>query len=345
MAKILIIRFSAIGDVAMTIPVIYSLAEQYPDLEITVLSRETMAPLFKEMPGNVRFYGADLKVKHRGWSGLNALYRELKPLGFDGVADFHDVLRSKYLSLRFRLGGVKTVRIRKGKKGKRRLVCKKNKVMKQQPSSFSNYAAVLERLGYPVNLNFVSIFNDGKDYFKEISKVVGVEAKREKWIGIAPFAKHKGKIYPQAKIEKVVEHFSRRKDVKLFLFGGGAEEYRVFRKWIRDYPNIVSTIGVLNMHTELILISYLDVMISMDSANMHFASLVDTPVVSIWGATHPYCGFMGWRQQQENAVQVDMPCRPCSVFGDKPCYWGDYECMKAISPEMIIERVERVIEE
>ena len=85
---------------------------------------------------------------------------------------------------------------------------------------------------------------------------------------------------------------------------------------------------------------HLDVMVSMDSANMHLASLVATPVVSVWGATHPYAGFMGWNQKMDNAVQLNMRCRPCSIFGNKPCQRGDYACLTAIKPDVIINKVE-----
>ena len=94
---------------------------------------------------------------------------------------------------------------------------------------------------------------------------------------------------------------------------------------------------------ELSLIYQLDVMISMDSANMHLASLVNTPVVSIWGATHPYAGFMGWNQRIDNAVQIDLPCRPCSIYGKKPCYRNDFACMNQITPETIVEKVNHII--
>ena len=89
--------------------------------------------------------------------------------------------------------------------------------------------------------------------------------------------------------------------------------------------------------------SHLELMVSMDSANMHLASLVNTPVVSIWGATHPYTGFMGWNQKLENAVQVDLPCRPCSIFGNKPCLRGDYACLNSITPDMVFSKVKAVL--
>ena len=75
MAKILVIRFSAIGDVAMTVPVIHSLAVQYPQHQIKVLSRPNMAALFAHLPSNVSFVGADLKSAYKGFAGLNKLFK------------------------------------------------------------------------------------------------------------------------------------------------------------------------------------------------------------------------------------------------------------------------------
>ena len=97
------------------------------------------------------------------------------------------------------------------------------------------------------------------------------------------------------------------------------------------------------MEQELILMSHLDVMVSMDSANMHLASLTATPVVSIWGATHPMAGFLGWNQNIENVVQLNMDCRPCSIYGQKPCIHGDFRCMTGIKPEMILEKITKII--
>ena len=84
--------------------------------------------------------------------------------------------------------------------------------------------------------------------------------------------------------------------------------------------------------------------VSLDSANMHLASLFGVPVVSVWGATHPFAGFFGWAQPTDNAVQIDLYCRPCSVFGNKPCYRGDHACMQQLPEEKIIEKVITVIQ-
>ena len=342
MALILIIRFSALGDVAMTIPVIHSLAVQYPQHEITVLSRAVWQPLFQGLPANVGFVGADLTGKHKGLWGLNSLYSELKAMHFDYIADFHHVLRSKYLCLRFRLANKPVASICKGRAGKKKLVRRHDKVMENQKSSFRRYADVLEKLGLPVLLNFSSIYGEGKGNFAEIEPVTGPK-ENQKWIGIAPFAKHIGKIYPLELQEQVIAHFAANPQVKVFLFGGGKSEQEVFDTWIAKYPSVVSMIGKLNMRTELNLMSHLDVMLSMDSANMHLASLVNIPVVSIWGATHPYAGFMGWKQLPVNTVQLDLSCRPCSVYGQKPCWRGDYACLRDIKPEQVIAKIEGIV--
>ena len=143
--------------------------------------------------------------------------------------------------------------------------------------------------------------------------------------------------------EQVVAHFAADPKVKVFLFGGGKSEQEVFDGWVAKYPTVVSMIGKLNMRTELNLMSHLDVMLSMDSANMHLASLVNIPVISVWGATHPYAGFMGWKQLPVNTVQLDLSCRPCSVYGQKPCWRGDYACLREIKPEQVIAKIEGII--
>jgi len=342
MSKILIIRFSALGDVAMTIPVIYSLAMAQPLLEITVLSAKFMQPLFEHLPKNVKFIGADLKGKHKGIKGLNILYNELKLERFDYVADFHSVLRSKYIRFRFLLGGAKTAAINKGRRNKRKLTLKNNKILVPLKSSFFRYKEVLDELGFHFELHFDSVFSNMKVDLTQKADQAALKSDF-KWIGIAPFAKHKGKIYPLELQEKVIAHFTNDYRVKVFIFGGGESENDVVNNWSEMYPSIVSMVGKLNMSQELLLMSQLDVMLSMDSANMHLASLVGTKVVSVWGATHPYAGFMGWKQISENAIQVDLACRPCSIYGNKPCYRGDYACLYQITPTTIIKRIEKIV--
>ncbi len=343
---ILIIRFSALGDVAMTVPVVDSLARQYPDVRITMLSRPFARPFFEYMPQNVGFMEADLKHEYYGVKGLNALYRRLTAKNFTAIADLHSVLRSDYLRMRFNIDRYKVAHIDKHRSERKLLVSQSDKRLSPLPASFANYADVLERLGYPVKLDFRSIFPpEGGDLSRLPASFNRQKAPGEVWIGIAPFAAHAGKIYPLPLMEEAVRKIAaRHPGCRLFLFGGGANETEALNEWSVKFDRCVNASAQLGgIGSELILMSHLDVMISMDSANMHMASITGTPVVSIWGATHPYAGFMGWRQEMSNVVQVDMPCRPCSIFGNKPCLRGDYQCLKSIPPEEIVERVDLVL--
>ena len=342
---LLIIRFSALGDIAMAVPVVASLARQYPDLRITVLSRPFARVLFESLAPNVGFMGADIKKEYAGLRGMNALYRRLVAKNITAVADFHNILRSNYLRLRFNLGHYHVAHINKHRRGKHRLTRNNDKVMEQQPTSFHNYLEVLARLGYTVEPTFTSIFPPEGGHLRLLPHVIGEKKKFQQWIGIAPFAAHKGKIYPEQNMEKViVQLIQRHPSCRIFLFGGGGDEKVVIDGWAEKYKNCINASAVVGgLKNELILMSHLDVMISMDSANMHLASLTATPVVSIWGATHPFAGFMGWHQNPDNAIGLNLPCRPCSVYGNKPCLRGDYACLKNISPEMVLEKVAKLL--
>lgn len=340
---ILIIRFSAIGDVAMLVPVVYSLAMQYPDVRITVLSRPFARCFFENLAPNVSFMSADLKTEYKGIKGLNALYRRLVAKHFTHIADMHGVLRSHYLRLRFILGRYKVEHIDKHRKEKRQLAGVEKKNFHQLSTSFRNYADVLERLGFKVTPAFNSIYGEGKASLRSLPEEIGEKKPFHKWIGIAPFAAHKGKIYPLEKMETVVETLLKaHPNCRIFLFHGRGSEAEQMQKWVDKYPQVMSASNILGgMDKELALMSNLNVMVSMDSGNMHLASLVACPVVSVWGATHRYAGFLGWQQSVDNVVELQMPCRPCSVYGNKPCVHGDYRCLGNITPEQIVEKIER----
>ncbi|MBR5081372.1 MAG: glycosyltransferase family 9 protein [Bacteroidales bacterium] len=331
MKKLLVIRFSALGDIAMSVPVVHDLAVQYPDLDITMLSREMARPLFESMPENVHFIAADLKGRHKGLLGLCRLWRDAHLNDSDYIADFHGVLRTWWLRTEGCLRRKKVAKIDKGRKGKKALTRQEDKVLVQQATSFERYAKVLEQLGFPTKLEFEKL-----DYssFCETQKAPG-----ETWIGIAPFAKHEAKVYPLEKMEQVIKALSERANTTLFLFGGGAEESQQIEALCAKYDHVQPAKNPQGLKGELALMGQLDVMLSMDSANMHLASLVGTPVVSVWGGTHPYAGFLGWNQKTEDCVQLDLPCRPCSVYGNKPCQRGDYACMNGITPEQIIGKL------
>ncbi|MCK9311283.1 MAG: glycosyltransferase family 9 protein [Bacteroidales bacterium] len=339
MAKILVIRLSALGDVAISVPLLQNLAEQYPEHQFIMISLPLMANLFENCPSNVSFKAVETKGRHKGMLGLIRLFKEIDGKHIDAVCDLHDTLRSHILSLMFGMHRIPVFKINKERSERRKLTRKNNKDLKQLKSSFERYREVFSKAG--LSLVYFDVhpkMGPSSEALKEF--VLEYGQKTNLWIGIAPFTKHCGKKYPLNKMEEVIARFAGDNQFKVFLFGGGKEELKMMKIWKKNYPSlqIPNRIG---LSRELKLMSCLDIMLTMDSANMHLGSLAYTKVISIWGATHPYAGFYGLYQDEQYMIQADLPCRPCSVFGNKPCYRNDYACMLAISPEQIIEKIEK----
>lgn len=342
----LVTRFSAIGDVAMTVPAIYGACHAHPDVNFHFVTRKSMASIFLNHPDNLTVTGIDLKGDYHGLKGMRNLLKEMRQkYGIDAIVDLHDVIRTKYLRLLGRLHGMKVTRIHKGRKGKHALTRRHDKVMLPLESSRSRYRDTFARMGLAPDESFVGLFPQGAASADSYAAICQPRQEGVQWVGIAPFAKHQGKIYPLELMEQVVADIAARPNVRIFLFGGGEHERAVLRGWQEKYPRVTSLAeGHYGFGTELALVSNLDCMVSMDSANMHLASLVAIPVVSVWGATHPYCGFKGWQQADENIIQLPLTCRPCSVFGDKPCLSGDYFCLKGIKPAVIRDKILSILD-
>jgi ADP-heptose:LPS heptosyltransferase len=319
--RILAYRFSAFGDVAMTAPVFREFLEQNPDVEIVMVSRKNFESLFADIP-NVIFKGIDLD-EYKGFFGLTRLANELvKEFHPDLIANLHDVIRTKILDKIYRRKGLKVFKINKGKEEKEHLtdIWNLNKI--QLKKTVERYADVFREMGFTFELSH------------ELRPASG---KRE-GIGFAPFAQHRGKMLPLEKSYELIRILAKRH--KIYFFGGGKQETETLEKWASEIPNTESLSGKLSLIEELNKISELELMISMDSANMHLASLVGTKCISIWGQTHPFAGFLGFGQSEDNVVQVkDLSCRPCSVFGDKECYRGDWACLEELNIQKIVEKI------
>lgn len=274
---LLVIRLSAMGDVAMTLPVLQALLQQNPQLEITVLSKGFFKPMFASLP-RLTFYEADVKGKHKGILGLFKLYKELKASKIDAVADVHNVLRSTILKFFFTLGGVPVSQIDKGRAEKKALTS--GKEFKPLKSTQERYVEVFKALGYAVSLSSSASLPKPK-LNATVSQLVKSSSKVK--IGIAPFAAHEGKMYPLDLMEKVVEGLQQTNAYHIYLFGGGDKEGKILAQWQKQFVSVTSVVGSLSFKEELSLIAQLDVMLSMDSGNGHLAAMYGVPVISLWG--------------------------------------------------------------
>ncbi len=324
---LLVMRNSAMGDVAMLPHALRALQAAYPDLRITVATQAMFKPFFTGL--NVEFLVVDTKQAHHSLAGMWHLAAEARKLGIDAVADVHDVLRSQAFRLSMRLHGVRVAHIRKGRAEKRQFIRCGGRGMNPLHHTVSRYCDVFRQLGFrfddPAPVTWVPRPNP-------------MGEKEGTWVGFAPFSAQAGKTYPEDLARETVALLASRYD-RVFIHSGGGKEAEFAQEMERTYPNVTALWGRVRFAGEMDLLANLDCVVSMDSLVMHMAALVGTPTVSVWGATHPALGFLGWGTEQQLILQADMECRPCSVFGSTPCKYGDYRCLRAITPQMIAERV------
>lgn len=338
---LLVIRLSALGDVAMLVPILLMVTEEFPGLRITVLTRKFFAPIFKDVP-NVEVYEADLKGIHSGVIGLGKLAKELKDLEIDAVADVHNVLRTNVLRSVFYFYGIPVKQIDKGRAEKEALTQETNKVFKQLKSTHQRYADVFNDLGYPVDLQNHR-FLSKQNISTSSEELIG--SKRGKWLGIAPFAQHSSKVYPLDLMKNVISDLSKKQDIRILLFGGGKTEDDKLDQLAIGMENVKSLSGKISFQEELAVISNLDAMLSMDSGNAHLAALYQVPVITLWGVTHPFAGFGAFAQPMENHLLPDLekyPAIPTSVYGNNVPE-GYEDVMRTIPPTRVIDKILQIL--
>ncbi len=330
---ILIIRISAIGDVAMLPHAIRAFRTVYPEVKISVATQRFLRPFFRGL--DVDFVDIDTKNEHRDFAGLMHFVAQIRKIGIDAIADMHGVIRSYGIDILARVAGIRVATIRKGRIEKWfRLGYSKCDAV-PLTHTVVRYCDVLRRLGFD--------FPNPEPVAEKPLLENPLGEKQGTWIGFAPFSAHAGKTYPADMREELVRLLAERYD-RVFIHSGGGDSELGFAKGMEQkYPNVTAVFPLCKLEQELALISHLDCMVSMDSMAMHAASLVATPVVSIWGATHPEFGFSGFGCRTELMLQVEMKCRPCSVYGKKPCKYGDYRCLRAITPQIVADKVAEVI--
>lgn len=342
MKHVLIIRLSAMGDVAMTVPVIRALLQQHSDIKVTVVSRPFFKPFFDGMD-RVDFFDVDLKKRHKGFFGIYRLYQDLKKLKIDYVADFHNVLRSKILRTFFKSNGTKTAFTDKGRKEKKELTRLEKKVLKPIKSMINRHADTLAQLGFKVDLSKIN-FPEKSVLPDEILTITN-EKSDDNWIGIAPFAQYQTKVYPLDLMKETIKLLAENPKNKLFLFGGGEEEILKLNTLQQNFSNVTVIAGKLKITQELSLIQHLNVMLSMDSGNGHIAAMYGVSVVTLWGQTHPYAGFVPFNQPLENSLIPDLdkyPFLPTSVYGNK-IIEGYGDAMRSIQPQQIVNKINELL--
>ena len=339
------------GDVVLLVPVVKSLVAQYTDVEVTVVTRPKFASFFTDIDRVIPF-PADVDYTYTGVFGMRDLFRKLmRKAHYDTVIDMHDHMRTIILRTFFKLFGTPVIVFEKGRPAKRAFTRKEKKVTDRLPHTVERYRDALRRAGFP---DFD--VTERAPYFNIRSSIVEetrewldtqVAQKAVPWIGIAPFAAHTSKMWPAENYLLVIEMLLSRQPVKIFLFGGGERDIKFFETVKQRFGDaIVIVAGALKIRQELALINMLDLMLCVDSSNMHLAALCGIPLLSIWGGTLPDVGFAPYNYGDESIVQVSrevLPCRPCSVYGTEKCHRGDFACLTFITPDLVVSRIDKAL--
>jgi ADP-heptose:LPS heptosyltransferase len=267
--------------------------------------------------------------------GLYRLYRDLKKYGpFEAVIDLHSVVRTQVVSTLFRLKGTPVFSINKGRSEKNRMI--RTKEIKQLKHTTERYIDVFKKAGIDAKIGRTPSIDYSTEAFQSArSYLLGkIPEKEYLKIGLSPFANTLPKIWGLENFKELITLINQHHKAVFFLFGGGEKEIKLLAQLEQHSENIHLVAGNFTLSEEIAMIRMLDIMIAMDSSNMHLAALSGVRTISIWGGTHPAFGFSALGQPDEYHIQPPdgiLTCRPCSVFGGKPCIYPTVRCMELIT--------------
>ena len=337
--NILAIRFTAVGDLVISIPYLIDLLEKKPDFHIFLATKQQMTAFLPIHPRlHPQFF--TLEDQKSGFWGLIKYFFRLRKLQIDVVADLHNNIRSNVLMRLFQLTGAKVFQLDKIRHLRKQNTRKTNKKRVNLPYIGHLYKEVLEHSSW-ASLQSQPLVDIQKYYPSEY--VFPGSFDNPIKIGIAPFAARPTKIYPLDQMKVALDLLMEHKHFSLVLFGFGKEENAILDNWAASYgERCLVSYQLGGFNNEMKVMSKLDLMVTMDSANLHFAFLTGTKTLSIWGTTHSNLGFAPPLSDLQHRLEIstdELPCRPCSVYGKNPCYRGDHACMRQIQSNTLALKI------
>lgn len=330
MKKILIIRFSSIGDIVLTSPVIRAVRNKYSESHISMLIKEEFAPLIKDCP-----YLDDVIILKKN-ERISGLVNRLKDNKYDIIIDIHHNIRSLYLDYTLSV--------------KKRLIYKKN-ILKRwlllnlHINLLNRNSSVIE--SYFEALKPLDIENDNKGLEIWINKYD--EEKAEDFfkkyinsnnllIGLAPFAHWETKCWPLEYYLKLMSNLSLKIDCRFIIFGGPGEDKKLENMFEKLPNKPIIAIGRLNLMSQAALITKCQYFVGNDTGLMHVADAANIPLITFMGPTVKEFGFS---PLGKNSIVLsrDMKCRPCSLHGSNRCPNGTLECLASIIPDEVVNRI------
>jgi heptosyltransferase-2 len=320
--KFLIIRFSSIGDIILTTPVIRNLRKKYPDATIHFLTKEKFATVVDSNPylDKVILLADD----------LNQTIEEIKSEGYDQIIDLHHNLRT--MRLKSALPGVPFHSFNKLNIEKWIYTNFKINPMPQK-HIVDRYMETVEKLGVTNDGYGLDYFIPEKDAIKEgdipFSHTHG-------YVAIAIGAAHNTKKLPVEKLQELVQKI----DFPIVLLGGKDDFENGEKIAEADCVKIYNACGKFSLNESADIIRNANLVISPDTGLMHIAAAFKKNTLSVWGNTVPSFGMFPYQTEHEIFQVKKLWCRPCSKTGFTKCPLGHFKCMKKQSMDAIASSVE-----
>ena len=320
--KILVIRFSSMGDIIYTTPVVRCIKKQVPNAEVHFLTK----PAFKYIYDNNPYVDKLLLLK----SSLSDTINEIKAEKYDHIVDLHNNLRTTIIKLRT---GVKATTYKK--QPIRKWLSLKFKLKLIAPTHLvDRYLEATKPLG---------VINDGKpiDYYvkaeHQLSKLLPASHQND-YIAFVIGATHFTKRMPN---EKIISICSQLK-LPVVLLGGNDVKANGDIVAAAIGANIYNACGATSLDESVYLVSKAQSIIGFDTGLTHIAEAFNKPIVSVWGGTVPeLLGVQPYMVKDVLVAGIDLDCRPCSKFGLEKCPLGHFKCMNDMPEGDIISFVNR----
>jgi len=331
--KILLWQTAFLGDLILTTPLIASIKALYPDSYLSVITKPFGKDVLKNNP-----YVDELIVFDKKRQSTISLIKELRQKKFDVAISPHRSHRASYSLFFAKI----PERIGFDRAGFSFLYTKKAKHTFDGIHEIDRNFRLLQLLpeyNEKKLIKYPQIFLDEKEdnFFKTLN------LKEKDYIVVAPGSKWETKKWTEEGFRQVIKHLS--KDTKVVVIGG-KEDLGTVNNVLKGLKNknIINTAGKTNLRESFSIIKHAKALISNDSAPVHMAVAFGTPVVDIYGATTPSLGFYPYRNGAVVEIK-DLDCRPCGLHGHKKCPKETFECMKLITPQMVLNSLDQLLKE
>jgi lipopolysaccharide heptosyltransferase II len=336
--KTLVIRFSSIGDIVLSTPLLRVLRTRFPQGQIDYVTRTEYAELVKSNQNLNHTYEFDARER---FEGLRALKKKIRDERYDLIVDIHDSLRSKYLrSLR----GPKRVVVDKRVLERSMLVNLKKNLYKEVVSVVDRYIEPLSDLGVHNDAKGLELHIPDDVLFGVSGKIAALKLNRfEKVVGLCPGARHFTKRWPADRFARVGAAFAQKMDAKILLFGG-AVDAPICNQICWDINNqagverATSLCGQLKLLETAAAMEYCDVIVTNDTGLMHIAVAMHKKLVAVFGSTVREFGFFPYDPKAIVLETQGLVCRPCSHIGRSECPERHFKCMSEIDPDQVFSR-------